>query len=562
MTTLNFPHPKQKLLPDQIQCASPPHQSLNPTITDRFKGSLLGLAVGDALGASVEFRPRQYLVERPVKDMQSGGTWGLQAGQWTDDTSMALCLGSSLISRKGFDPYDQLVRYKWWYKYGYLSSTGRCFDIGNATHKSLDEFCRRQNECQRRWKGVNEDQMDSFSYEEMRPSGFDVNCGGQNANGNGALMRLTPVPLFFYREPQKAVELSGQSARLTHGDPRAIDACRYYGALIVAAIHGESKEQLLDSKFYSAHRTWFGTNELHGDVLAVANGSFKNDGGYATGIRGSGQSVKSLEAALWAFWSDEQSFEKGILKAVNLGDDTDTTGAIYGQLAGAHYGFNQIPQDWTQKLYAKNLISCVAEWLQVLGDPHFPTQTSRQQVSGNSRLPLQQQLSENSRSSVQPSQQQLSGDPRFSTQTSRQQVSGDSRLPLQQQLSENSRSSVQPSQQQLSKDPRFATQTSQQQMSETPRSPAQASQQQAATRISQPTGAQHEQNNKTHQNPTKVVSNPTNHRPIISSDSTTNNAAQHNIPTTKPGPTTNKNTSITKNTQQHSSPWEWFRPQQ
>ncbi|CAF4944305.1 unnamed protein product, partial [Rotaria socialis] len=236
--------------------------------------------------------------------MQSGGTWGLQAGEWTDDTSMALCLASSLISFRGFDPYNQLVRYKWWYKFGYLSSTGRCFDIGNATRSALDEFCRRQNETQRRWR--------------------------TNANGNGALMRLAPVPLFYYRDPEKAVTLSGESARLTHGDQRAIDACRYYGALIVAAVHGESKEKLLSPNFYSEHRAWFGKNELHDEILNVASGSFSKKDGYDKGIRGSGKSVQALEAALWAFYKDDNSFEKGVLKAGNLGDDTDTTGAIYG----------------------------------------------------------------------------------------------------------------------------------------------------------------------------------------------------------------------------------------
>ncbi|CAF3594263.1 unnamed protein product [Rotaria sp. Silwood1] len=408
METFKFPLPKEKLLPEQILCRSPSNQLLHSTIIDRFEGSLLGLAVGDALGASVEFRPRQYLVDRPVQGMQSGGTWGLQAGQWTDDTSMALCLASSLISRKGFDPYDQLVRYKWWYKHGYLSSIGRCFDIGRATHKSLDEFCRRQNELQQRWR-ISEEQLDSYSHEEIRSSGFDVNCGQQNASGNGALMRLAPVPLFFHREPAKAVELSGQSARLTHGDQRAIDACRYYAALIVAAIQGKTKEQLLDPNFYLTHRDWFGNNELHEEVLAVARGSFRKEG-YEMGIRGSGQVIKSLEAALWAFWSDEKSFVKGVLKAVNLGDDTDTTGAIYGQLAGAHYGSNEIPQEWKQQIYAKNLISCVAEWLLVLEDPRSLTQPSYGPVLGyaQSLKPLsQQEVSGNPNFSIQPRKQPL-----------------------------------------------------------------------------------------------------------------------------------------------------------
>ncbi|CAF5162904.1 unnamed protein product, partial [Rotaria sp. Silwood1] len=139
------------------------------------------------------------------------------------------------------------------------------------------------------------------SHEGIRSSGFDVNCGQQNASGNGALMRLAPVPLFFHREPAKAVELSGESARLTHGDQRAIDACRYYAALIVAAIQGKTKEQLLDPNFYVTHRDWFGNNDLHEEVLAVARGSFRKEG-YEMGIRGSGQVITSLEAALWAFW--------------------------------------------------------------------------------------------------------------------------------------------------------------------------------------------------------------------------------------------------------------------
>jgi ADP-ribosylglycohydrolase len=142
---MNFHLPNQHVLPHQIQPVPPPKLSQNDFTIDRVIGSLVGLAVGDALGASVEFRPHQYFIDRPVGDMEGGGTWGLKAGQWTDDTSMALCLASSLITKQGYDPYDQMVRYKWWYKHGYLSSTGQCFDIGNATRDSLEEFSRRQS---------------------------------------------------------------------------------------------------------------------------------------------------------------------------------------------------------------------------------------------------------------------------------------------------------------------------------------------------------------------------------------------------------------------------------
>jgi ADP-ribosyl-[dinitrogen reductase] hydrolase len=368
ITMLKFPAPHEKILPADIRTVRPPNQPQDHPIVDRIRGSLVGLAVGDALGASVEFRPRQYLVEHPVSDMMSGGTWGLRAGQWTDDTSMALCLASSLISQKGYNSYDQMVRYKWWYRDGYLSSTGQCFDIGNATRTSLDEFYRRQNRLKRDFNLQTDLEVDQLSSALIQQVQFDVNCSQSGVAGNGALMRLAPVPLFFYRTPSTAVELSGQSARLTHGDDVAVDACRYYGALIVAAVTGESKETLLSNHFYENHSHWFGPQALHNDILRIASGSYKRQGGYEEGIRGKGHIVLALEAALWAFWSAD-SFDEGVLKAVNLGDDADTTAAIYGQLAGAHYGYDNILPTWINKLYACDLIVCIADWLQFLDHP-------------------------------------------------------------------------------------------------------------------------------------------------------------------------------------------------
>jgi ADP-ribosylglycohydrolase len=365
---LKFPQPNQKILPGDIKIVWPPIQPQDAAIHNRITGSLLGLAIGDALGASVEFRPHQYLVDHPVREMTPGGTWGLRAGQWTDDTSMALCLASSLITQKGYNPYDQMVRYKWWYKYGYLSSTGQCFDIGNATRNAIEEFYRRQNLLKRDLNLWSEADVDRLSANFLKQIKFNVNCSHDGVAGNGALMRLAPVPLFFHRTPAVAVELSGRSARLTHGDKVAVDACRYYGALIVAAVHGESKENILSNQFYYTHKDWFGSEPLHQDIVYIAQGSFKKPRGYKDGIRGKGHVVWALEAALWAFWS-ANSFEKGALNAVNLGDDTDTTAAIYGQLAGAHYGYPKIPQKWVNQLYANELIICIAEWLEFLSSP-------------------------------------------------------------------------------------------------------------------------------------------------------------------------------------------------
>lgn len=362
----DFLSPEEKKLPNEIKLAWPTTKSKDTATLDRITGSMAGLAIGDALGASVEFRPRQYLVEHPVRDMMGGGTWGLKEGQWTDDTSMALCLASSLINEKCFNPYDQLVRYKWWYKNGYLSSTGQCFDIGNATRSSLEEFCRRQKDLKRHFDCKSDYELDHLPLHAVQSVNFDVNCSNRSVAGNGALMRLAPVPLIFYQTPQIAVEYSGQSARLTHGDDAAVDACRYYGALIVAAVRGESKENILNRQFYNNHRHWFDSIPLHKEVLDVAEGSFKKKGGYEDGIRGKGYIVLAMQAALWAFWNSE-TFEQGVLHAVNLGDDTDTTAAIYGQLAGAYYGYQNIPLKWRQKLYANQLINCIAEWIHFLG---------------------------------------------------------------------------------------------------------------------------------------------------------------------------------------------------
>ncbi|CAF0797388.1 unnamed protein product [Adineta steineri] len=372
------------------------YRGVHGDVTDQYQdeftwwgfiiGSLVGLAVGDALGASVECQSHANLIEHPVANMQSGGTWGLKAGQWTDDTSMALCLASSLISKQGFDPYDQLVRYKWWFKHGFLSSTGHCFDVGSATRRALDEFSNRQKILKKHFKCRTDQEVDQLSYDAVRlVSGFNVNCSSPNVAGNGALMRLTPVPLFYFRSPSVAIEYAGRSAVITHGDRKAVDACRYYAALIVAAIHKESKEQLLSNSFYEEHKNWFQGQDRHPDILHIAQGSYKQSRGYEGGIRGKGYIVKALEAALWAFWSNNDSFETGVLAAIQLGSDTDTTAAIYGQLAGAFYGYDKIPQKWRRQLYAHDLLVSNSHWLHFLGSQASTDEQQSQHITGEKR---------------------------------------------------------------------------------------------------------------------------------------------------------------------------------
>ena len=298
---------------------------------DRFRGALLGLAAGDALGTTLEFRsPGSF---EPLTDMVGGGPFRLAPGQWTDDTSMALCLAASLLARDGFDAEDQMERYLRWFDEGYFSSTGRCFDIGNTTRDALERF---------------------------RSTG-DPFAGSTDARaaGNGSLMRLAPVPLFFAAGPAAAIERAADSSRTTHGARTCVDACRVMASLIVGAVHGVPKERLL-APGYSPLAGGREMSALCPEVSAIAGGSFRHK--QPPEIRGTGYVVDALEAALWAF-AHHDDFEQGALAAVNLGDDADTTGAIYGQIAGAHYGASAIPLHWLERLALRDGITALADGL-------------------------------------------------------------------------------------------------------------------------------------------------------------------------------------------------------
>lgn len=308
---------------------------------------------------------------------------------------MGLCLASSLVVRRNYVPYDQLVRYKWWHKEGYMSSTGTCFDIGKATKDSLGEFEDRQKEFAAKYE-IPLKEMDSLTDAQLLEE-FDANCSAEGVAGNGALMRLAPVPLFFFRDPIYAVKCSGHSGEITHGDEKAYDACRYYGALIVAALRGESREQLIDQGFYEKHIEWFDDKPLHEEIMNIALGSYQKKDGYAAGIRGKGYIVSALEAALWALWSDGGSYKTGVLDAINLGDDTDTTAAIYGQLAGALYGFKGLPEKWATQVYAKEFIECLSKWIAYEGDEWWQRRSARLKVRPQNNEPSTESKSKSTR---------------------------------------------------------------------------------------------------------------------------------------------------------------------
>jgi ADP-ribosyl-[dinitrogen reductase] hydrolase len=300
-------------------------------LINRVRGSMLGLAAGDALGAALESRwPGTF---SPVHSMIGGGPFGLAPGEWTDDTSMALCLAASLIESKGFDARDQMERYLLWLRSGYMSSTGRCFDIGLTVRTALAMF-------------------------EQTGNPFSGPTHSHSA-GNGSIMRLAPIAIYFYRQPAMAIERAADSSRTTHGAQEAVDACRYLAGLLVGALQGRPKEELLGFAFSPVPGSWE-AEPLASRIQHISQGSYKHK--EPPEIRGTGYVVESLEAALWAFHRS-QDYRSGALLAINLGDDADTTGAVYGQLAGAHYGLSGIPPEWLRQLVGREKIQQLADGL-------------------------------------------------------------------------------------------------------------------------------------------------------------------------------------------------------
>jgi len=290
----------------------------------RYRGCLIGLATGDAIGTTVEFCGRGSF--EPVSDMVGGGPFGLEPGQWTDDTSMALCLAASLVEKNGFDPTDQMDRYIRWSDEGYMSSNGRCFDIGGTVSDALRKY---------------------------RSSG-EPYAGSTDpmSAGNGCIMRLAPVAMYFGNDHAAATHWAVESSRTTHGAQECLDACWLFASILVRALQGGDKEQLLG--IVERERT------LAPAIAAIANGSYKTK--TETEITGSGYVVESLEAALWSFYSTS-NFTDAILAATNLGDDADTTAAICGQVAGAYYGLEGIPSKWQDKLAMFNVVRELADEL-------------------------------------------------------------------------------------------------------------------------------------------------------------------------------------------------------
>ena len=302
------------------------------TEKDKVRGAFLGLAIGDALGTTLEFKPPGTFT--PISDMVGGGPFDLKVGEWTDDTSMALCMADSLLECREMNLADHLHRYTRWWTEGYNSVTGHCFDIGNTVRTALHNYA-----CNKTIYAGSDRPMSA---------------------GNGSIMRLAPVALYYRKWPiEEALLQCAESSRTTHQAPECLIACRLLGYLMIRAInHTGSIEELL----HISEQDWsiIDPTDAGPKLRAIAQGSYRDK--EPPQIRGTGYVVDSLEAALWAF-AHSHSFEHGALKAVNLGDDADTTGAVYGQLAGAYYGYQSIPKHWRNKVAWRKQLLKIADQL-------------------------------------------------------------------------------------------------------------------------------------------------------------------------------------------------------
>jgi ADP-ribosylglycohydrolase len=287
-------------------------------LRERFQGAMQGLAVGDALAAATQFRRAGSFAA--VGDLLGGGPFDLPRGAWSDDTAMALCLAESLSERAAFDAADQLARYTRWQREGYCSATGQCLGITAATARALAAS---------QWRG--------------RPLAEAGDGAGLEPE---PLSRVAPVVLHFFASPAEAVALAADAARVTSQSPVVLDACRLLAAMLHAALRGEPRERVL-----SPHPAVFGAHPLRDPVAAIAARASAAD----PPPPADGGALAVLELARWCL-AGSANFRDGALRAVNLGGDSDVIGAVYGQLAGAHYGVAGIPRTWRQALAHSELI--------------------------------------------------------------------------------------------------------------------------------------------------------------------------------------------------------------
>ena len=302
---------------------------------EKLISGIIGFVVGDALGVPIEFLSRERLEIFPLKEMIGYGSHSVPEGTWSDDTSMMLATMDSIIENCGINYEDIMYKFSEWTDYAKYTATDELFDIGISTSRAISNF-KRGNSA--------------------------VVCGGRGIrdNGNGSLMRILPVVYYLnsynFTEKEK-VKIINNSSSITHAHEISCLGCNIFSDYINQLLNGADKMTALDfvrmqkyNKYYSADSINFYKRIFDKDFINLD----KRD------IRSSGFVVDSLEASLWCTLNSN-SYEQAVVTAINLGEDTDTIGAITGAINGIIYGFEQIPERWLDKLRKKDYLFDMCE---------------------------------------------------------------------------------------------------------------------------------------------------------------------------------------------------------
>ena len=301
----------------------------NDKAPDIVKALFVGHAIGDALGVPVEFVSREELSKNPVREMRGFGSHNVPPGTWSDDTSMTLCLLESIGRTKSIDYFDIMNNFVRWLKNGEFTATGVVFDVGIATREAVERFLRGTP---------------------------PLSCGGTGEydNGNGSLMRISPLAVYCYGKKFAVAEILSQAHKLsalTHAHPRSLIACGFYTLIAMNLLLGQPLPTAIKNGLSEA-QTFYEKEDAYAGEIAHYERLRDFDRFArlpANAIRSTGYVVDTLEASLWCL-ANTHNYRDAVLTAVNLGDDTDTIGAIVGGLAGLAYGMEDIPQNWQDNL--------------------------------------------------------------------------------------------------------------------------------------------------------------------------------------------------------------------
>ena len=314
---------------------------MNKNKLDNIDGCFLGLAVGDALGVPVEFKDRDLLRRFPLTTMTGNGTWGQPPGTWSDDSSLCFCLAESLV--KGYDLNDIGNSFVRWMKEGYWGAHHKVFDIGGTTRVAIQDLANGES--------------------PLHSGNFD-----QESNGNGSLMRIVPASIFFHGKGDEELhQVIQEISAITHAHFRSVFSCFLFSKLVQKILNGfdmmKAYEHAMTEANLYAREKGFYEPEIRLFERLLSNKIYSYT---ESEIYSSGYVLHTLEASIWCFLKTT-NFSDAVLKAVNLGEDTDTTGCVTGALAGLYYGIEKIPVEWINAIARRDdIIQLSGNFSQIL----------------------------------------------------------------------------------------------------------------------------------------------------------------------------------------------------